>query len=523
MTLAGWLAGFAGILFIRFLLENISSTTATGIIGSDVSTLLHYYLFYLAVALSLILVLNLFLPGKLAAISKAVLFALIITWLPPIIDLVLSGGAGYGMAYLFLEPAELSAAFLTFFGDVIIPGITPGIRVEIFLILIAVLLYVSHHTKSFIKALGAAVVSYVALFFWLGLPSFISVVFNSLGSDIMDFFTNAALWSILVENAWHAGMEAVAFDRVIELLFNYSISHVLFLAIILLVVVWLYRFDRKMLVAHLLNSRLKRVAYYFSLIVIGGLLGGSYADPEMVWTYLDITSVLITAISFYAAWMFAEGVNDLEDVDIDEVSNKNRPLIAGALTREDMRSANIAFFLAALIGGFLVGHYILFFILSFTAAYYIYSARPLKLKRLPMVAPFLVAIAGLSAVMAGFFLIGVDQTMDAFPVRWVALILLGLTMAVNVKDVKDYAGDKTAGVKTLPVIYGEKRGKQIVGALLGLAFLLIPVFLSFSALWIPSIVAAVVSYLIVNLKPYNERHVFGLFFLYLVASLIILA
>ena len=102
---------------------------------------------------------------------------------------------------------------------------------------------------------------------------------------------------------------------------------------------------------------------------------------------------------------------------------------------------------------------------------------------------------------------------NVIPVSYIALILAGLTLGENVKDIKDIEGDRRAGGYTIPVIFGEKNGKRIVGGMAVAAFLLVPLVLKLEAMLIPSILAGAGVYLLVNRRRYSELPIF------LVASL----
>src|SRR5258708_34002686 len=64
ITPAGWLLSFAGVIFVRIFLEIFSNVPFTGNCASDASTVIHYYLYYLADALSLLLLFASFIAGE---------------------------------------------------------------------------------------------------------------------------------------------------------------------------------------------------------------------------------------------------------------------------------------------------------------------------------------------------------------------------------------------------------------------------------------------------------------------------
>src|SRR4051812_43194597 len=86
VTFRAWVAGFLGIIFVRIFLENFSNISLTGGWASDASTIVHYYLYYLAVTLSLLLFLGIFIERKL--LEQISLFALAGNIFAPVFDLL---------------------------------------------------------------------------------------------------------------------------------------------------------------------------------------------------------------------------------------------------------------------------------------------------------------------------------------------------------------------------------------------------------------------------------------------------
>ena len=75
ISITGWMASFIGILFVRFILESLSSPTSTGVIPSDPYTLVHYGLFFLSLTLGTSVILG-YLTKNYSASAKILLFGL---------------------------------------------------------------------------------------------------------------------------------------------------------------------------------------------------------------------------------------------------------------------------------------------------------------------------------------------------------------------------------------------------------------------------------------------------------------
>ena len=511
-----WCAAFLGILFVRFLLETFSSPTPSFPATPEVASLIHYVLFFIGAFLSLALVIRIFVPD-IARISKFLIFGFPIVWLAPILDLVYSNGAGATMTYAFASnTADLWYAFFHFGAIGTLGGITAGLRTEIIAIFIGAGLYVAIKTGGWGKAVLAALFSYCALFLWGIAPNLLSlaatgVAFPDPGifSSLISSFASSHLLQNFVRPSY-----GLSPTLAVETIFNLGMSSALYLVDFALAIVWVAAYRGALLRGLARCLRLGRIAYYYSLLAMGAFVAMRAGTPAPFANWVDALSFACLALAYLSAFGFATGVNDIADVHIDRLNGVSRPLLTGAVTEGDLAQSNWFFLAWALIGGFLAGYWAFFTIIAGTAAYYIYSAPPLRFKRVPIIAPFLVAIAGLSTTMAGFFFVDERKLVVDFPLQLLLLILVCLTLAQNFKDLKDIEGDRAHSIWTIPVLFGERLGKPVVGALLAAAFLAVPVILHDTALFAPSLAAAVLGYLFVVARPYREWPIFLLYFAY---------
>ena len=520
-----WAAAFSGIVVIRFFLEMFSSPTAAFPGALDMATAVHYFIWFLGVFLSMTLVLRIFV-GDITKISRVMLFSFLVIWFGPIIDLIRSGGTGYVMAYIFAGPRGLFADILSLGGTSPFGGITFGIKTEIVIILIGLAAYVFLKTKNFFKAIGVVILSYLVIFIWLALPSFLAILL-SLGATGMT--TSAQIFNFLVEIFARSHIpgniirpsEQLSYPAAINAVFNAGISYLFYIITSALVVAWGWFWRQDIIRALAKNIRLRRLCHYWLMVALG-MAVALVTYKESVWNAADIMAIITMATVFACAWMFAVGTNDLADTPIDAVTNADRPLVTGDLTAGDMKQANTIFFIWMLIGGFLLGYWTLFLVACFTAAYYVYSVPPLRLKRVPILATLLISLVCLTATMTGFFFVDPAKLISDFPKQLVLIIVIAFTLFANMKDIKDIAGDRAEGIMTIPTVFGDKHGIPLVGILTGLSFLVVPAVLRSTTLLIPSIIAAVLGYWAVVARPYREWKVFGVYFLYTAAILLFL-
>jgi 4-hydroxybenzoate polyprenyltransferase len=513
VSLGEWIAGFLGIIFIRFFLENFSNPAPSFPAVPDILTMVHYGLFYLAAILSSSLILRLVVPD-IKKVSKFMLAIFTVCWLPPIVDLVVAHGSWSSMAYVFASSHALWKDFLTFGGGSILGGVTIGIKVEFILVLCGVFSYVFLKTKNIWKSIGIALLSYVVMFALIALPSFLALPAGT--ASPQPFLISSFSTSHMAANFIRPTVQ-VSYGYATEMIFNLGMGSVFYLLDFLLVAGWLAAYRPETARAFLKNIRPGRAIHYFIMIVAGIFFAVAQRKNIFTFNYADLVALAVILVSYLCAWLFAVGVNDRADIAIDRVSNMNRPLVAGSLTESEMRDGNLFFLGWSLLGGFLSGYWGFFTICIFTAAYYIYSAPPLRLKRIPVLATFLIAIACLTAFMSGFYFADSGKLISDFSWQALALILVFFTLFLNVKDIKDIEGDRENGVATIPVVFGEKWGREIVGVLLVTAFLSVPVIVGRWILFGPSLVAAALGYFLVMAKPYQEWKIFVVYFAYLAA------
>lgn len=506
---AGVLYGLAGIILVRAFLEVFSSPTSSGFPPLDAATLIHYALFYIAAYLLFALILGFF-AGGYAKAAKVALFGMTILWLPPVIDLIATGGAGSTMTYLFDSPALLLQDLLTFFGPMKLSGVTLGIRVEAVLMMCGVGWYVYQSKKSLIRAVAAAGTAYLAMFTLISLPAVVFAL-ASLGGSIpgagpLSFFLSWSQDAHLIANILPGTLGFGSSQTLIEAGFNKILSLLLvpMIAIFGLLLVW--NINRSIFLAHLRNIRPLRALHY-TVMIIGGVLLGTRGN-FYGYGFLDVLALLSLILAWASAWMVAVCVNDIHDQPIDAISNANRPLIAGTATESDVRSATPVFLIFSLLAAWASGYYPFIFLVVFTACYFIYSAPPLRLKRIPGLASVLIGFALLSSVLAGFFLASPDKSLAALPGTLLFGIVLCYTLALNARDLKDVRGDAAAGIATVPTFiakrFGERNAFRVTGVLVALGLLLSPFFIPVPGLLIPAGIAAMLAYLACVRQPYRE-------------------
>lgn len=445
----------------------------------SLSSFIHAYLSYTALAMSLILLFYMITRTDVLKIAKTIFPSFIILNLAPLLDLILSLGRGYIITYM--HPGahhDLVLRFFTFFGDFSGSGITPGMRIEIALALLMSFGYFYLKGSSLFKSLFYTFLTYALIFWYCAVP-----------------FLVKGLSSLA-----RLGCEPL----------NLSSLNSFYLLIIFLTGIFLVYFARKDMFRLIIRDvRLFRLLHYELMFVIGLVLGIKYnmfnLDCNNIYYFMFIP------ISIAFAWLYSVVVNNIEDYEIDKVSNKGRPLVSSKISLRAYEKLRWPFLFAALFYSIIIDFKAFFIILLFIGNYFLYSAPPLRLKRVPFFSKLFISVNSLVLVMLGFML--VTGSLYKFSKLIVAFFLIGLTAVVNFIDIKDYEGDKKAGIKTLPVILGLKKSKFIIGLFFMLAYFSISLIVEEFYMLITFFIFGFVQFCLINKKDYNEKYVFLVYLL----------
>lgn len=140
---------------------------------------IHFSLFYMATALFLMLFVSFFTHEPIIKVSKIVLVSGALILLAPILDFAIGKGTGYDIGHM--HPKFYDDPFgnyFTFFSEFNQKGITPGLRIELAIILIFTFLYLLVKTESTIKSLILALAIYTIGYIFVIFP-FLVLYFNA--------------------------------------------------------------------------------------------------------------------------------------------------------------------------------------------------------------------------------------------------------------------------------------------------------------------------------------------------------
>lgn len=463
-----YLLTFVAYVTLRNFLEIFSDRTEIAIISFEGH--LHYFLFYLCLALTMALLFSVGTGEKIAKTVRLVAGSFFFIFLAPLIDLLLSGGQGFDMAYLLPGThSNLLLRYLTFAGPFEEKGITIGLKLEVAVLVVASFLYFRAKRVSILKSIFFSWIVYTVIFGYAIVPFVIK--------GILDLFG----------------------------LFNYfdSMLFVKFYLVLLfpLLLIVAYRWDRKAFASILQDIRPSRQLHALAMFAFGIVLG-----PSFLWSQEHLFDLAVTILAIVWGCVFVITTNNLADQAIDHWVNKQRPLINGAISHRDYQILAVVAGVLAIICAWATSYYALFTLVFFMGLYSVYSLPPVRFKRVPFFSKLTIAVNSLAFAMMGYVFAGGEVT--GFPPLVILWFLVFFTAAMNFIDLKDYEGDQRAGIKTLPVLWGLEKSQRVIGLFFLLACAAAPWAIGQMILLPPAICVGALQYWLINRKNYQEKWVF---------------
>lgn len=186
------------------------------------------------------------------------------------------------------------------------------------------------------------------------------------------------------------------------------------------------------------------------------LVGAAFAGP--LFSSLDVwLGVLIWICLTLAVYVF----NGIIDIEEDRINRSSRPIASGTLTLAQAGVVVAILGLASIVGGFWLPPLMGLSVVVGLAIGWAYSAPPFRLKRFPLGLAVVATLGGLLTYSAGYLANGGETTSGSWHYLAIFAIVMSLWMGLvgQTKDLSDVEGDRIAGRKNLPVVYGEETAR----------------------------------------------------------------
>jgi 4-hydroxybenzoate polyprenyltransferase/tetratricopeptide (TPR) repeat protein len=467
-----WLATFLGLVVARNLLEGALGPGR--VLGfsyfaspSALMVLDHFQLFYASLFLALALILSSLSCERLGPVMKVMTPAWLLILLPPVLDFLVTRGQGLRITYIL----DLPPVLLSFFDPrVALERISPGQRVEILAASLLGASYVWLKTKALLRSVGAFAGVYLAIALHGFLPSAFARVVWFVSERAQ------APAAAAYDAAFKSGGIVLEESRKLALLFLLTTCALGWAA---------FRAHAPEKARALrANIRPLRSLHYVGMTIFGiALAGAIFASAGVgLGGAGDFLGVIAVCAAVFFAFQASVLLNDIFDLETDRVSDPGRPLPSGALTRGNALLAVSVFSVAALLFALNVKYHTFLTLTLVFAVSLFYSAPPLRLKRIPVVATFVLGFASLLAALTGFSIIAEERAFALFPPRVAWLLILSFGLAFAAKDLKDAASDRATGTVSLPALLGPRAGRGVTAALVLLGYLLVPALLPYRGL-----------------------------------------
>ncbi len=197
-------------------------------------------------------------------------------------------------------------------------------------------------------------------------------------------------------------------------------------------------------------------------------LCGAIASGETTWAIGDIG--LITIGLVMAGPMlcgFSQVINDYFDREVDAINEPDRLIPSGLVSTRQVFITLAVLLLSGLLLGSYFGLGVLLLVSAGVVLALFYSAPPIRAKRNGWVGNALVAISYEGLAWLAGHLVFASLT---YPSIVVALLYsFGTHGIMSINDYKSMAGDKTVGIRSIPVLYGPQKAAWLIIATMNFA------------------------------------------------------
>ncbi|MBN2543036.1 hypothetical protein JXI42_09250 [bacterium] len=383
--------------------------------------------------------------------------------IPPILDLILTGGTGAPIAYMFLPHKvkvsiwEIIKTFVTFkpFNLIHGPeGMSIGIRIETWILHFCEFIYVYVKSKNILKSSVFVLFSYFLLYVMGILPT-------------LTHFLEKSLISLHVFTPYTQG----------DMTFY---SFIIFFVMVLV----LFKIAKPE-TFHVLFKNLKwNYMIHYLLMFLFGVLAGIEYDIKAI-NRLNLMDLFALLVSIFGCWVFSIAIKNRfqEERVID--NNSEKSLICRQVKRSDYSYIAVLSGLVGVISALCVGYKFLLAPVLALGISVLYYSPPLNIKKIPVLNQLIAGMTSILVVIQGFVFSGekVGLSFRYIPLNIVMGVLVVFTLGASVKNLKtnksiELESDLKPRGRQIPVY-----PKILVVIMLISAFFLWGVLLKIDAIW----------------------------------------
>ncbi len=455
MSLGALFATLSAVIIIRTYLEKLLSEghrmlfTSSDFYACIVGDL-HMYFSWVCIFLSMSVPLAVFLGVRYRDAIKLTLIGFCITVFVPLADYAATWGNGDEIRYFRSFDSFLYNYINLFNPFASMKGVTAGVRLEVLTLFFgSFLVSLSGFRRGFVRSALLAFSLYTVVYVY----GYILPIHKFLGMDLDSLRPGSA-----------AGINGAQ-----ALFFAYLGPFLLSLAGIALVMLKRERGSGKIIACLFYPSRL---LFYLWLLCFGFLYTAEQVGifPNVL-NRTDLLRFTAAAISIALLFVYAKLINDEHDLEIDRVSNPERPLPNGNIGRSDARGLAAILAALSLVLAVPVERDFFYVWACLWGLSYIYSSPPFRLRRFWPLGHLTLALIGTGVFLAGACVARPDDFYAVLEHKEIiAYVLLAFFCLAHVKDLKDIEGDRAGGVFN---IFGRVSSPKLLGLAFGGGFLLV--------------------------------------------------
>ncbi len=412
--------------------------------------------YFLIVFLTMVFVLGRCLKIEIREVANFAVRMFSVILLPPLIDYFLVGRRE-GYDYASVEHMMSNFSNLSFIkGDA-----TLGISVEILIALLCIFFYSFKKSKNIWKALGVTVLLDMLLVF-ISTPE----IFFQGGRD--DYY------------------------------YDHFLPAYYFFPFIFLVSIFYAFVHKDKFKALIGNIRIVRSLVFICAVLVGGAISFATTKEFYIWN-LSLGSVAI-----FFVWQVSVLLNDIYDIEIDRITNSQRPLVTGVCSIVEYRFISVLFSFWAISFAAVITWQVFILTLITLIFAICYSVPPFRLRK-NFMGNIIIGLSLMLSMHAGLYCAsyGYPAELIIFSKHGlmlsVVMFLLGCVIS-TVKDIKDIKSDKAHGISNCFTVFGKTKGKWIVCALVFITFALLGLLLKSTFVIILAFMIALIFYIFETIK-----------------------
>ncbi len=415
----------SAIIFFRTFLEKILEPghkfRVSHSFYGNVIDYMHIYFSWICIFFTITLIISILINiCYKKAFQFVVLFSLLIN-VVPVIDFFFNTGR-IRISYSFNPESSLHYLY-TLFNPFVRSDLIPfGVRVEIFLAIIGVFIVAKYFFKlNYFRSILSGISLYFIIIFYGLLPH----IYNFLGIGF-DKLEKTASTSYFLQQKYF---------------FIYVVPAIGLFFLVLIKVSLEDRDNWKIFADY---SYFSRLFIYLILLNFGAFFIAYEINlSDKILNFYDLLKIVTANLSIYFWFVFSKILNDICDVEIDKISNRDRSLVKERISLSKAKSLLIVSLILSFIFAIGVNESFAIYWIFLVSLSFLYSAKPLRLRRFYPLSNML--LAGINTLV---FLTGSSIIKEYNPHRYINngyiyfFVFLLVFLISHFKDFKDIESDK---------------------------------------------------------------------------------